>query len=217
MENENTSVQCTQTKASIPQMKAMWDVDSISKLCDLCVKEVKGGHRPGTHFSKVGWENLVKKFNSVTGRNYDKTQLKNKWDALKIDWKIWKQLIGKETGLGWNIKKRIVDACDEWWGSKLQLIYFYYFCLVIFKGITLDMIEKLDKMFMNITTTEEYAWTPSSGVLPFESGKNCLDNLNILENSGDSEDPTLQEKHERKNKKRPNEEAEKEVHKSNWA
>ncbi|KAL5562412.1 hypothetical protein UlMin_032159 [Ulmus minor] len=56
-------------------------------------------------------------------------------------------------------------------------------------------------MFMNITTTGEYAWTPSSGVLPFEFGKNCLDNLNILKNSGDSEDPTLQEKYERKIKK----------------
>ncbi|KAL5561294.1 hypothetical protein UlMin_031041 [Ulmus minor] len=172
MEDENTSVQCTQTRASIPWTKAMWDADSISKLYDLCVKEIEGGHRLGTHFSKVGWENLVKIFNKQV-------------DALKIDWKAWKQLIGKETGLGWNIKKRIIDASDEWWERKLQVVpNAAKFCK---EGITLDMMEKLNKMFTNITATREYAWTPSSGVLPFESGKKCLDNLTILENSGDSE------------------------------
>ncbi|KAL5574371.1 hypothetical protein UlMin_023968 [Ulmus minor] len=133
--NENNSVQCTQTKASIPQTKAMWNADNISKFCDLCVKEVEGRHRPRTHFSK--------------------------------------QLIGKEIGLGWNIKRRTIDASDELVPNATK------FCK---EGITPDMVEKLDKMFMNITATGEYAWTPSSGVLPFEYGKNYLDNLIILEN-----------------------------------
>ncbi|KAL5554560.1 hypothetical protein UlMin_041961 [Ulmus minor] len=146
----------------------MWDVDSISKLCDLCVKEVEGGHRPGMHFLKVGWENLVKNFSSATRRNYD--------------------------------KERTVDASDEWWESKLQVVP--NAAKFRKEGITLDMAETLDKMFMNIIATGEYTWTPSSGVLPFESRKKYLDNLTILENNGDSEDPTLQEKHERKKEKR---------------
>ena len=31
---------------------------------------------------------------------------KNKCDALTNDWKLLKQLIGKETDLGWNDKKK---------------------------------------------------------------------------------------------------------------
>ncbi|KAL5554485.1 hypothetical protein UlMin_041886 [Ulmus minor] len=137
MENENTIVQCTQNKASIPRTKSIWDADSISKLCDLCVKEVEGGHRLGMHFLKVGWENLVKNFSN----------------ALKTNWKIWKQLISKETGLGWNTKKRTVDASDEWWESKLQVVP--NAAKFRKEGITLDMVETLDKMFMNIIATGE--------------------------------------------------------------
>ena len=29
------------------------------------------------------------KFCDETGQNYDKYQLKNRWDVLKGDWKVW--------------------------------------------------------------------------------------------------------------------------------
>ncbi|XP_042960172.1 uncharacterized protein LOC122295163 [Carya illinoinensis] len=32
------------------------------------------------------------------------------------------KLVGKETGLGWDPVKKIVDATDEWWAKKLQEI-----------------------------------------------------------------------------------------------
>ena len=63
------------------------------------------------------------------------------------------------------------------------------------------MVETLDKMFMKIIATGEYAWTPSSGVLPFESRKKCLDNLTILENNGDSKDPTKKDQMKKLKKK----------------
>ena len=103
------------------QGKAIWDSEAVDLFCDLCIKEVEGGHRPGTHLDKVGWENVIRKFNEATKRVYTRQQLKNKWDALKNDWKLWKELVGKETGLGWNNKKNTIDASEEWWHNKLQV------------------------------------------------------------------------------------------------
>ncbi|KAK2661978.1 hypothetical protein Ddye_000552 [Dipteronia dyeriana] len=56
--------------------KAIWDSQSVEIFCDLCIKEVEQGHRPGTHFTKMGWDNLVKNFNKTTGKEYNKVQLK---------------------------------------------------------------------------------------------------------------------------------------------
>ncbi|KAK3230880.1 hypothetical protein Dsin_002761 [Dipteronia sinensis] len=99
--------------------KALWNSYSVEFFCDLCIKEVEQDHRPGTHFTKVGWDNLVKNFNTATGKEYNKVQLKNRWDTLKSDWKLWRDLVGKETGLVWNAKLKTIDAFEEWWHMKL--------------------------------------------------------------------------------------------------
>ncbi|PKU62948.1 hypothetical protein MA16_Dca028096 [Dendrobium catenatum] len=96
-----------------------WDFDSTLLYCDICVGEIELDNRPTTHFNE-GWTNIMKKFHSRTGRSYDLTQLKNKWNQLKKDWKLWKDLLCGETGLGWNPIKRIIDASNEWWNDKLQ-------------------------------------------------------------------------------------------------
>ncbi|KAK2646379.1 hypothetical protein Ddye_021574 [Dipteronia dyeriana] len=147
-----------------PRGKAIWDIASVTLYCDLCIVEVEAGCCPGTHFTKLGWNNLIVNFNKETGREYTKLQLKNKWDALKSDWKLWKQLIGKETRLGWNPQLKTIDASEEWWLSKLEV----HPGASKFRkeGIDVEMKVKLDKMFMNITATGDYAWTPSSGILP---------------------------------------------------
>ena len=124
MDSQNNHNQ-VENKNIKSRVKAVWDAQTLNLFCELCVKEVEGGQRPGTHFTKVGWENLIKNFKINTGKTYDKVQLKNKWDSLKNDWKLWKQLIGKETGLGWKNQKRTIDASDEWWDKKLEVITKY--------------------------------------------------------------------------------------------
>ncbi|TXG60071.1 hypothetical protein EZV62_014644 [Acer yangbiense] len=127
---------------------------------------VEQGHRPGTHFTKVGWDNLVKNFNKTTGKEYNKVQLKNRWDTLTNDWKLWRDLVGKETGL-WNAKLKTIDASEEWWHRKLQV--HHNAAKFRKEGIEPVMMDKLDRMFMNITATRDHAWAPSSGVLPSDS------------------------------------------------
>ncbi|XP_074315262.1 L10-interacting MYB domain-containing protein-like [Silene latifolia] len=69
--------------------KANWDRITTKIFCEICAEEVHVGNRPNTHFNRVGWENVT-----------------------------WKQLIGPETGLGWDHEKGTIDADDTWWDEK---------------------------------------------------------------------------------------------------
>ncbi|KAL6146121.1 hypothetical protein ACLB2K_056804 [Fragaria x ananassa] len=159
---------------------------SLAIFCDLCIKEVGKGQMPGTHFNIEGWASLVANFHAETGNNYDKSQLKNKWDLLKKEWKLWKDLIGKETGLGWNLTKNIVDASDEWWRNKIQINPQYVKLRV--RGINPDMEAKLDMMFNGAVATGKYAWAPSSDLPPPQNEKAPKDNVISLDDNLDYEE-----------------------------
>jgi hypothetical protein len=42
-------------------------------------------------------------------------------DTLRGEWTIWKQLLGKETGLGWNHQIGNIDADSAWWDAKIRV------------------------------------------------------------------------------------------------
>ncbi|KAL6293891.1 hypothetical protein ACE6H2_002033 [Prunus campanulata] len=102
------------------QEKAKWDDKGTEVFIKICVAETLGGNRPSSHFNKVGWKNIIKKFNDITKRNYDYRQLKNKWTGLKKEWQLWTSLVAKETGLGWDPVKQTIKATDEWWDKKIK-------------------------------------------------------------------------------------------------
>ncbi|CAL9029669.1 unnamed protein product [Prunus brigantina] len=60
-------------------------------------------------------------------------------------------LKGKETGLGWNVAKNTVDASEEWWQDKIKAEPKY--ARFQFEGISPEMEDKLDMMFLNVTAT----------------------------------------------------------------
>ncbi|XP_020596149.1 L10-interacting MYB domain-containing protein-like [Phalaenopsis equestris] len=139
---------------------ATWSYEIIIMFCDLCLREIALGNRPNTHFNKTGWTNLVENFKQFTGRDYDRLQLKNKWDLLKKEWKLWKDLKKDLDGFGWNPKRKTIDASDEWWKTKLE--EFPSAKKFRYNGIDPEMEEKLDKMFM----TAELPWPRNSDSLP---------------------------------------------------
>ncbi|KAK9033686.1 hypothetical protein V6N11_049872 [Hibiscus sabdariffa] len=155
------------------KVKAVWDRRLTVIFCDICIKEILNGNRPGTHFKKEGWIKIVKNFENETGKPYTLRQLKNRWDLLKKEWKLWKKLKEKDTGLGWDHMKGTIDASEDWWESRLKMVPEAQ----RFKsaGIDPEVEGKLDQMFRGIVATGDKAWAPSSGTLPsdfFEHGDN---------------------------------------------
>ncbi|KAK8316917.1 hypothetical protein V6Z11_A13G072800 [Gossypium hirsutum] len=90
--------------------KVVWDDELTLIFCELCVNEVNAGNRPTTHLNSKGWENVIALFQAKTLKNYGKPQLKNKWDTLKKEWRLWRELLKESTGIGWCPSKKTVDA-----------------------------------------------------------------------------------------------------------
>ncbi|PPR90138.1 hypothetical protein GOBAR_AA30554 [Gossypium barbadense] len=101
--------------------KAVWDDELTLIFCELCVNEVNVGNRPTTHLNSKGWENVVAFFQAKTQKNYGKPQLKNKWDTLKKEWRLWRELLKESTGIGWCPSKKTVDTTEEWCDEKIQV------------------------------------------------------------------------------------------------
>ncbi|XP_020599100.1 L10-interacting MYB domain-containing protein-like [Phalaenopsis equestris] len=93
------------------------------------------------------------------GREYDRLQMKKKWDQMKKEWKIRKELKRGSTSLGWDPIKRTVDAPNEWWTERLAVVP----AAKKFKlsGIEPELEQKLDRMFGGVVATENYACSPS--------------------------------------------------------
>nr|XP_011468621.1 PREDICTED: F-box protein At5g07610-like [Fragaria vesca subsp. vesca] len=143
--------------------KATWPDDIVAIFCDIARKEVAKGNRPGTHFDKKGWENVVKAFNDSTGRDYTKDQLKNKWDSLKNDWKLWSSLLHQETGIGWDPVKKTIDASVEWWKSKIKSNPEYRKFRDV--GINPEMMDIYDQMFKGSVALGQSVMIPLASIV----------------------------------------------------
>ncbi|XP_020106249.1 L10-interacting MYB domain-containing protein-like [Ananas comosus] len=155
------------------KIKATWDATLLKIFCEICVKEVNAGNRPNTHLNRIGWQNVVNKFREKANRAYDKIQLKNKWDSLRRDWVIWMQLVGKETGLGWNHARGTIDASLEWWEEKLKVLPE----AAKFRDTGLENAALLQDL-------GDTAWTLALGTMPPDPFRS----RDLEEGSGDSSD-----------------------------
>jgi Myb/SANT-like DNA-binding domain len=104
------------------KIKASWNKHVVHTFCDLCIREIEIGNRPGLFLNKKGWRNVMSKFAKETGREYDRIQLKSKWDMMKKDWKQWKLLLENETEIKWNSRKNTIDASNDWWEQKIKVL-----------------------------------------------------------------------------------------------
>ncbi|KAL4645193.1 hypothetical protein ACB092_02G218900 [Castanea dentata] len=116
MDNNTTS------NSEANKARALWgDPSWTTTFCNLCVEEIEARNkRIFAALSAKGWSNLVIKFCDETGLNYEKDQLKNRWDVLKVEWRAWEKLKGLHTNLGWDVVKGTTDASDDWWNMKLK-------------------------------------------------------------------------------------------------
>ncbi|XP_058736160.1 uncharacterized protein LOC131608266 [Vicia villosa] len=157
------------TKQSLPNSsenvrKAKWDDFSTKVLLENCINEIRKCGKPGIAFRNKKWEEIREEYNKRTNKNYTQKQLKNRLDSLRTDWTTWKQLLGKETGLGWNPHTGKIDADPTWWDAKIRENVKY----AKFRYQGLEFRDELEFIFGEIVATSQCAWTPAMGV-PLES------------------------------------------------
>ncbi|KAH1031957.1 hypothetical protein J1N35_044131 [Gossypium stocksii] len=143
----------------------MWDKRLTEIFCDICIKKILKGNKLGTHFIKDGWLKIMTTFEKETGKTFSQKQLKNRWDALKKEWKASKKLKGEDTGLGWNPIKRTVDASDDSWESRLKVLPEAQKFRT--SGIDPEFEGKLDQMFMAIVATANNMSQATSSLTSF--------------------------------------------------
>ncbi|XP_028085882.1 L10-interacting MYB domain-containing protein-like [Camellia sinensis] len=98
----------------------------------------------------------------MTEKAYQRLQMKIHWDVLKKDWLLWNNLLRGETGLGHDTLTGAISASDEWWTLKLER----YPDAAKFWCMPLQFADDLDILCSNVAATGEWAYTPSSGVMP---------------------------------------------------
>ncbi|KAL5568930.1 hypothetical protein UlMin_025505 [Ulmus minor] len=105
--------------SSLPKVKATWAPVVHEIFVDLCLEETLKGNKPGTHFTKAGWKNIVESFHQRTDLKYSRLQLKNHWDNTKEQWKVWGKLIGTSS-MKWDPNTNQLSATEEDWTTYLQ-------------------------------------------------------------------------------------------------
>ncbi|KAG8472539.1 hypothetical protein CXB51_034449 [Gossypium anomalum] len=95
-------------------------------------------------------------FSSKNTKNYGKPQLKNKWDTLKKEWRLWRELLKESTGIGWCPSKKTIDATEEWWAEKIQENPDFKGFKK--KGIEPQLYKLMWQIFGGIVTTGKNAW-----------------------------------------------------------
>lgn len=108
------------SSSSHPKVKAAWTPSVHKIFVDLCLQETLKGNKPGTHFTKEGWRNIMESFYANTGLNYGRLQLKNHWDSTKDQWKIWCKLICTSY-MKWDPSNQKFEATEEDWTKYLRV------------------------------------------------------------------------------------------------
>ncbi|XP_062200520.1 L10-interacting MYB domain-containing protein-like [Phragmites australis] len=140
---------------------AEWPDERNRIVCEIFADEVRNGNCSSTHLNKVGYDNVIAKFEERTGIRYTKLQFKNKWDKLKREYSAWKLLL-KQTGLGWDEAKGTVTTSIERWKQLKKDV----------KGSSkfehrgLQNEDKMKIMFEDLRNTGEDHWDGSSGAAP---------------------------------------------------
>ena len=99
----------------------IWIDEYIIILCDVCLQYImKNGHK-----QSFKWYELEQDFIRITNHKCSDKSLKNKYDSMKRDWRLWKQLKRVETGLRWDHISRKPSWLNEWWDIKLKVSFFF--------------------------------------------------------------------------------------------
>ncbi|CDY36327.1 BnaA01g30910D [Brassica napus] len=93
--------------------KAAWEPEYHRVFVELCVEQKLRGNKPGT-------QHLFEPFQERTGARFNKKQLKNHWDTMCKQWKIWRRLV-QCSDMKWDPEANTFRATAEDWANYLQV------------------------------------------------------------------------------------------------
>jgi hypothetical protein len=108
-----------------------WNIENTQVLCKLFAEQVGSGNRPNIYLNSVGYDEVEKGLKDRLGIVATKTQMKNKWDKLKADFKAWNKLFMRQTETGWCPIKSTIVMDDNWWKNVRKVSVELWFCFII--------------------------------------------------------------------------------------
>jgi hypothetical protein len=118
-------METTSNKDTNKVTKFFWDMEKVLLFIDICIehKEKRGRGQP------FNWSLIEAEFKKRSTLDWGKQALKNKFDGMKRDWRLWRQLKDSDTGLGWNYRLGTLDCSNEWWERKIQVRHLFILIL----------------------------------------------------------------------------------------
>ncbi|XP_022861518.1 L10-interacting MYB domain-containing protein-like [Olea europaea var. sylvestris] len=102
-----------------PRKHAQWINYETNIFVAACETLIVDGHQNGKCFTKYEWQTLVHLFNTNSGNNWSKQQLKNRWDALCLKHKRFEELINS-SGVAYDTSTGLISVSTEWWDQKIK-------------------------------------------------------------------------------------------------
>ncbi|PWA64486.1 myb/SANT-like domain-containing protein [Artemisia annua] len=100
-----------------PKSPIIWDDRTHLVFVELCLNEARLGNKPSC---KAAYKSFKNKMREKTGKDWKYKQLKNHWDNMKKDWKLYDRLTRLESGIRWDPVRNTIDASPEWWDEKIK-------------------------------------------------------------------------------------------------
>jgi len=88
------------------------------------LEQVPKGEWVGTNFSNNGWIGIASKFKELTEKSYHKTKFKNKFDNLRIEWRVWYKLFGKYVQDAWIFNHALITPNMNFSHLSQGIIFF---------------------------------------------------------------------------------------------
>ncbi|KAL0015654.1 hypothetical protein SO802_002723 [Lithocarpus litseifolius] len=126
----------------------LWPSVVEKHFIDVLLEEEAKGNMPQGQFKTGTWTVVLNEFNKRTTKNYNKTQLTQKYQRLKVRHRIFSQLIGR-TGMGWDPIANMVTASEDAWAAAFAVNHKFK----DFKKKGLQHYELLGRLFNTNTAT----------------------------------------------------------------
>nr|POF27021.1 l10-interacting myb domain-containing protein [Quercus suber] len=126
----------------------LWPEAVEKHFIDILLEEDAKGNMPQGQFKTGTWTIVMNEFNKRANKNYNKTQLTQKYQRMKSRHRTFSQLIAR-TRMGWDPISNMMTANEEAWAAAFAVNHKFK----EFKKKGLKHYDLLGRLFNSNTTT----------------------------------------------------------------